>query len=446
MAEKSKDRFALSRNFLATDETPDTLFGIPVVADRSQYTPEDLAFFRKHPEAGGYYDMGDEEEVPEESPMQAASKAGDTWTWETYRWNPEAKGGRKIDPKNIKGTGVSFDAAKERLRVPEGREAEFEGWMDSLASLPSTIKVNGRSVPIKSFLVPKDWRTNTEYNKDYDYVAAFLADAKPGPLDHGPKEGWFWHMGDAGKMPTHPTFSRESYYARDPRYSDLAGDWEGETYLPGKAERAVRQDNNGGKAKKKIPPIVKGPIHYGPPPPPSRGKYPGISNNPGNVEKHERRSDKTLFKGEIAGGVRPKRFANFSDPVDGLVAAATVLSRRATGLAAKGLPFTIENYVPGYAPKSENDVEGYIKNLSRYSGFARDAVLDTGNADDMVKLLKNVVRFESGVPNSEWFTDEEYRRAARAMNPSPESAPSLPATPDMSASGGSTQTYKVGNP
>lgn len=242
MAEKSKDRFALSRNFLATDETPDTLFGIPVVADRSQYTPEDLAFFRKHPEAGGYYDMGDDEEgAPEEPPMQAASK--------------------------------------------------------------------------------------------------------------------------------------------------------------------------GGKPK----PIVKGPLHYGPPPPPSRGKYPGIANNPGNVEKHERRTDKTLFKGEIAGGVRPKRFANFSDPVDGLTAAAAVLSRRAASLAEKGLPFTIENYVPGYAPKSENDVEGYIGNLSRYSGFARDEELDPGNVEDMAKLLRNVVRFESGVPNSEWFTDDEYRQAALAM-------------------------------
>ena len=203
----------------------------------------------------------------------------------------------------------------------------------------------------------------------------------------------------------------------------------------------LKADVGGGKAKRKIPPIVKGPIHYGPPPP-SRGKYPGVANNPGNVEKHERRSDKTLFKGEIAGGVRPKRFANFSDPVDGLVAAATVLSRRAAGLAERGLPFTIENYVPGYAPSSENDVEGYINNLSKYSGFARDAVLDTGNAEDMAKLLRNVVRFESGVPNSEWFTDDEYRRAARAMNRSPESAPSLPASNNRQASGGSTQTYE----
>lgn len=242
----NEDRFAQSRNFLATDEVPETIFGIPVAADEGSWTERDIEFFREHPEAGGYYDLGDEEEQPpeepaEERPMQAASKAG-----------------------------------------------------------------------------------------------------KPKP-------------------------------------------------------------------------IVKGPVHYGPPPPPERGAYPGVSNNPGNVEKHERRSDKTLFKGEIGDGARPKRFANFSDPVDGLTAAAAVLSRRAAGLAAKGLPFTIENYVPGYAPKSENDVEGYIRNLSRYSGFARDEELDPGNVDDMARLLKNVVRFESGVPNSEWFTDDEYRQAALAM-------------------------------
>ena len=46
-------------NFLATDDVPQTLFGIPFVSDGEQYTERDLAFFKEHPEAGGYYDMGD---------------------------------------------------------------------------------------------------------------------------------------------------------------------------------------------------------------------------------------------------------------------------------------------------------------------------------------------------------------------------------------------------
>ena len=56
-------------SFLATDDVPRTLFGIPVVSDESQYTEADLEFFRDHPEAGGYYDMGDE-------PVQDGTKEG----------------------------------------------------------------------------------------------------------------------------------------------------------------------------------------------------------------------------------------------------------------------------------------------------------------------------------------------------------------------------------
>ena len=70
-------------NFLATDKVPDTIFGIPIVSRREDYTEADIAFFQEHPEAGGYYDMGDGEgeEPPEglEPPPQGprgAVKAG----------------------------------------------------------------------------------------------------------------------------------------------------------------------------------------------------------------------------------------------------------------------------------------------------------------------------------------------------------------------------------
>lgn len=65
-------RFDTSRNFLATDEVPKTIFGIPVVSRKEDYTEEDLAFFREHPEAGGYYDLEGGE--PE---SQADEKGGD---------------------------------------------------------------------------------------------------------------------------------------------------------------------------------------------------------------------------------------------------------------------------------------------------------------------------------------------------------------------------------
>ena len=52
------DRFATSRNFLATDRVPDSIFGIPVVSRREDYLDSDIEFFRKRPEAGGFYSLG----------------------------------------------------------------------------------------------------------------------------------------------------------------------------------------------------------------------------------------------------------------------------------------------------------------------------------------------------------------------------------------------------
>lgn len=73
--QKSTSRLA---SFLATDDVPPTLFGIPVVQSEADYSEKDLAFFRKHPEAGGYYSMGDGE--PQDSkgagPRQTVFKGG----------------------------------------------------------------------------------------------------------------------------------------------------------------------------------------------------------------------------------------------------------------------------------------------------------------------------------------------------------------------------------
>lgn len=69
------DRFATSRNFLATDKVPDTIFGYPVVSRREDYTQADIAFFEKHPEAGGYYDLG--EGSPEDGTEEGAPTQDD---------------------------------------------------------------------------------------------------------------------------------------------------------------------------------------------------------------------------------------------------------------------------------------------------------------------------------------------------------------------------------
>lgn len=73
---KGGDNFGTFRNFLATDEVPESIFGYPVVRDESQYTEGDLEFFRKNPKAAGFYDLGDEE-LDEDVPQQALD-AGDS--------------------------------------------------------------------------------------------------------------------------------------------------------------------------------------------------------------------------------------------------------------------------------------------------------------------------------------------------------------------------------
>lgn len=85
MDEKGGEVFS---NFLATDEVPDVLFGVKVVKDG--YTEDDIRFFEEHPEAGGYYDLGDdgEEPPPPETPeppppggpedIRGALKAGES--------------------------------------------------------------------------------------------------------------------------------------------------------------------------------------------------------------------------------------------------------------------------------------------------------------------------------------------------------------------------------
>ena len=67
-------------NFLATDKVPDSIFGIPVVQDESQYTEKDLEFFKRNPKAAGFYDIGDEEEDQgdEDPTVREGWSAGDT--------------------------------------------------------------------------------------------------------------------------------------------------------------------------------------------------------------------------------------------------------------------------------------------------------------------------------------------------------------------------------
>lgn len=219
---KGGDNFGTFRNFLATDDVPESIFGYPVVRDEAQYTERDLEFFRKNPKAAGFYDLGDEE-VDEDVPQQAA------------------------------------------------------------------------------------------------------------------------------------------------------------------------------KAK------------------PSRGAYPGSLNNPGNVEKRKERR-----QGEVDSP--HERWAKFATPQDGLREMADVIRQIAeVKLAEKGQDFTIRNFAEVYAPRvnekgeKENDTDKYIADISADSGFDPDEELHRFDEGDMAKLLKSVVKFDSGAKHSAWFTDDEYAEAARKL-------------------------------
>lgn len=63
-------------SFLASDDVPDTLFGYPVIHRREDYTEQDLQFFKRYPQAAGFYDTDDTESEEEAPPDQAAQRAG----------------------------------------------------------------------------------------------------------------------------------------------------------------------------------------------------------------------------------------------------------------------------------------------------------------------------------------------------------------------------------
>lgn len=66
--------------------------------------------------------------------------------------------------------------------------------------------------------------------EDYDWRGAYLAGATPAPDGHWP---------DTWKKPNHPTFSTESIYAKE--RPDLAGRWEGSTYVPAALPKTVSE-------------------------------------------------------------------------------------------------------------------------------------------------------------------------------------------------------------
>ena len=123
-------------NFLATDKVPDTIFGIPVVSRREDYTEEDVAFFKEHPEAGGYYDMGDEETEPE---SQGAVGGGAAFA---SIFGPEGlKNLVKAGWKNLPSlVDTPFEAGGETFQIGELKDVKMrKGWEAALMRKSKTL-------------------------------------------------------------------------------------------------------------------------------------------------------------------------------------------------------------------------------------------------------------------------------------------------------------------
>jgi GH24 family phage-related lysozyme (muramidase) len=142
-------RFRDSRSLFAGDDVPETIFGYPVVSKREDYTEEDLEFFREYPEAGGYYDDGDDPDG-------------------------EMKG-------DMLG-GETFQSADFNTPLPKGSEDDYVKWVMTL---------------------PK----NLRYEGDYDLRGYWLDPDTVKTVVTGD------HFIDKYKKPNHPTFSNESKYA-----------------------------------------------------------------------------------------------------------------------------------------------------------------------------------------------------------------------------------------
>lgn len=63
----------------------------------------------------------------------------------------------------------------------------------------------------------------------------------------------------------------------------------------------------------------------------------------------------------------------------------------------RGYGATIEQMISRYAPPSENNTEGYIARVSVGSGIAKDCLLDTLSAEQMIPIVCAMSEVENGV-------------------------------------------------
>ncbi|MDR2806263.1 MAG: structural protein P5 [Dysgonamonadaceae bacterium] len=110
------------------------------------------------------------------------------------------------------------------------------------------------------------------------------------------------------------------------------------------------------------------------------------NNNPLNI-----RHNGDLFQGEIRPGT-DKLFKQFSSPAYGYRAAFITLGT----YWSRGWN-TIEKIVGHWAPPNENNTEGYIEKVEKWSQVKRDKVLTANDGDAYIAIVMAMSLVENGV-------------------------------------------------
>ncbi len=112
-------------------------------------------------------------------------------------------------------------------------------------------------------------------------------------------------------------------------------------------------------------------------------------NNPGNLEKTK---SGTPWQGEVTCTSEP-RFACFTDIAHGYRAMFILLQNYITAGSN-----TITKMISKWAPPSDNnDTAAYISTVSKGSGIAPNAVINSNDIDSLAKIITQMSRVENGV-------------------------------------------------
>lgn len=110
------------------------------------------------------------------------------------------------------------------------------------------------------------------------------------------------------------------------------------------------------------------------------------NNNPGNI-----RISAVSYRGELAPST-DRAFKQFTAPEWGYRAMFVVLH----SYAVRYRLTTLRQMIGRYAPPSENNTNGYVASVAKWSDTDSDSKLDTMNGDQMRPVVAAMSRMENG--------------------------------------------------